>query len=421
MTNSGLSSNFSSRFNAFVAKAGAVAAILLCPLLFQPLFATGALRANEHNGLYIAAAGLFLISGLLYYYRHKGTRFALVFFTLLIFLYAEVLVRFSLKVLSSPAKIKSLNEKCNWTYSGTKVYQGHPFFQFTGIPSAKLKGNEALSQKRPFNNFGFPGADFHYEKTPGVTRIACLGESTTADGYPYFLESWLNRQDPAHKFEVMNFGQGYWTTNHSVVNFMLNVVDFHPDVIVIHHGWNEEKIRNVPPAEFRGDYSHAFKVFSNTVVYDRYLIRTSVIYRMLKFSYDQAPAWTTLQGSVQYPRHETDAKFSNLDELKPYRRNLENIIEVALYRKIRVVLTTLPHSSDSKIPMYYGHTSIDQCNAINREIAAEYGNKITFVDLDSMITGKHNEIFKDLGHVTDAGREMKAEAIGTAIVGIPDK
>jgi hypothetical protein len=47
----------------------------------------------------------------------------------------------------------------------------------------------------------------------------------------------------------MNFGHPYWTTNHSVVNFMLNVLDFHPDFVVIHHGWNEERARNFPPGE----------------------------------------------------------------------------------------------------------------------------------------------------------------------------
>ena len=50
-------------------------------------------------------------------------------------------------------------------------------------------------------------------------------------------------------------------------------------------------------------------------------------------------------------------------------------------------------------------------------MAEEFKNKILFVDLDSLITGKHNEIFKDLGHVTDEGRTMKSEWIGKAILG----
>jgi hypothetical protein len=196
---------------------------------------------------------------------------------------------------------------------------------------------------------------------------------------------------------------------------MLNVLDFNPDFIVIHHGWNEEKIRNAMPGEFRGDYTHTFKEFGAPDVPDRLPIRVSVIYRMLKFHFDKTPSWASLGGSIQVKRKESDANYNNLDELKPYRRNLENIIRVALQHNIKVVMTTLPHSSDPKIPMYYGFKSIDQCNAINRELAQQFRDTISFVDLDSLITGHHNEIFKDLGHITDAGRSLKAEAIGKVI------
>ena len=396
-----------------------VTGLLLLPFVFEKIFAMGALRTGERDSLLTFSLLLIALSALFFFRRQKiNATLALVFFSIVLLISVELIARLSVKVFGSSATIKTMREECNWTYLDSSAYAGHPFLQFTGKPAVALKGNKALGNLRPYNNFGFIGPDFQYAKPAGVIRVACLGESTTADGYPAFLENYLNsKRSDSNRFEVMNFGHAYWTTNHSLVNFMLNVLDFHPDYIVIHHGWNEEKVRNVPPAEFRGDYSHAFKVFERPHITDKYPIRLSIIFRMMKFSYDKSPSWSSLGGSVQYPRKESGAAFANLDELKPYRRNLENIIDVALLRNIRVVLTTLPHSTDPHIPLYYAHTSIDQCNAITRGIAKGFKERISFVDLDSLLTGRHNEIFKDLGHVTDVGRTMKSEAIGTVILG----
>jgi hypothetical protein len=112
---------------------------------------------------------------------------------------------------------------------------------------------------------------------------------------------------------------------------------------------------------------------------------------------------------------DTNTSYSNPDELKPFRRNLENIIQVALLNNIKVVLTTLPHSTDSSKPLFFAHASIDQCNDVTRSVAAGFGDRIYFVDLDSMLTG-NTKIFKDLGHVTDEGRALKSEAIGKAML-----
>src|SRR4030095_14123746 len=101
---------------------------------------------------------------------------------------------------------------------------------------------EVTENLSTFNNFGFVGRDFAYAKPPGVIRIAALGASTTADGYPAMLEEYLNALQ-SNRFEVMNFGQGYWTSAHVLVNFVLNVIDFAPDYIVIHQAANDELAR----------------------------------------------------------------------------------------------------------------------------------------------------------------------------------
>lgn len=419
MNNQTEKKDFSVRFNSFLGKTGICFSILLFPFICGKLFTVGEFVYNESRYLLIASILLLCFSILFLFMKERiRATFSFLFFILLILMFIELVARTSIKLIANSEAKNKLSEQCNWSYPAHTAYVGHPFLQFTGKPSAALKGNEALGDLPPFNNFGFVGHDFNYEKPGDVIRIACIGESTTADGYPAVLETYLNsnRSNKAKHFEVMNFGQAYWTTNHSLVNFLLNVLDFHPDYVVIHHGWNEAKIRNASPEEFRGDYTHAFKSFSPPTVYDRYLIRVSTIYRWLKFRIDKTPSWTSLGTSIQVEHKETSSDFSSLSELKPFERNLENMIDVALLRRIKVILTTLPHSTDTSISMYSSSKSIDQCNAINRKLGEEFKDKIFFVDLDSMITGKHNEIFKDLGHVSDEGRKMKSEAIGKVIL-----
>ena len=213
---------------------------------------------------------------------------------------------------------------------------------------------------------------------------------------------------------MLNFGTSFWTTAHSLVNFVLNIVDFQPDYVVIHHAWNDVKVR-VETSLFRGDYAHALKLLeppSSTV--DRYLLRVSVIYRYIRFRFGD-PAWTFIgEATIKTSRKHTD--LTNLDELKPYRRNLETMIDLATLRRIKIVLTTMPHSIDTQKKYYSSAQHIDQCNEIIRDIARKYGKKILFVDLDQLMTGKMEEIFRDVAHVTNTGWAFKAHQIHYAIL-----
>lgn len=65
--------------------------------------------------------------------------------------------------------------------------------------------------------------------------------------------------------------------------------------------------------------------------------------------------------------------------------------------------------------MYYGVESIEQCNDITRKIAEKYKDRISFIDFDNMMTGKMNHLFKDLGHVVDEGRQVKAGEVQKVI------
>lgn len=98
-------------------------------------------------------------------------------------------------------------------------------------------------------------------KAPGTIRVLALGGSTTRnhrlappDRYPRQLEGLLRAARPGAKIEVVNAGQNWWTTKHSLVNYVTYARDWRPDVVVVMHAINDlEKSRSNPDFTI-GDY-----------------------------------------------------------------------------------------------------------------------------------------------------------------------
>jgi hypothetical protein len=407
-------------FRKFVNGYALIISLLIAPPIFERFFAMLYLFQGERVVLWIASLLLMSISIYGFFGRLRRPWVYFVLFNLLFLISVELGVRSAVK-LFFPNKEVSLATRAAWTYDELRKMTGHPFLQFKGIPSRTgeiyrvLKpGGRAYEETgnlSTFNNFGFVGRDFAYAKPPGVIRIAALGASTTADGYPAMLEEYLNARVAARsdRFEVMNFGVGYWTSAHVLVNFVLNVMDFAPDYIIIHQAANDQHAR-APEAEFRGDYSHYLKVFQPPRIWDRYILRVSVPYRALKFYLNPNPEWMFVEAASQIRRKEPQRAL-NARELGVFRRNIETIIDVASARQIKVVLTTMPHATDER---YSPLSGIDQFNEVLRSIAANH-DRLLFVDLDKLMTGKDNHLFRDAVHVNDNGNRMKAEYLGQRI------
>ena len=407
-------------FRKFVNGYALIISLLIAPPIFERFFAMLYLFQGERVVLWIASLLLMSISLYGFFGRLRRTWVYFVLFNLVFLISVELSARAAVK-LFFPNKEVSLARRAAWTYDELRKMTGHPFLQFKGIPSRTgeiyrvLKpGGRAYEETgnlSTFNNFGFVGRDFAYAKPPGVIRIAALGASTTADGYPAMLEEYLNARVAAqsNRFEVMNFGVGYWTSAHVLVNFVLNVMDFAPDYIIIHQAANDQHAR-APEAEFRGDYSHYLKVFQPPRIWDRYILRVSVPYRALKFYLNANPEWMFVEAASQIHRKEPQRAL-NARELGVFRRNIETIIDVASARQIKVVLTTMPHATDER---YSPLSGIDQFNEVLRSIAANH-DRLLFVDLDKLMTGKDNHLFRDAVHVNDNGNRMKAEYLGQRI------
>jgi GDSL-like Lipase/Acylhydrolase family len=407
-------------FRKFVSSYGLIISLLIAPPIFEKFFAMLYLFPGERVMLWIASLLLMSISLYGFFGRLRRTWVYFVLFNLLVLISVELGARSAVK-LFFPNEEVGLARRANYTYDELRRFKGHPFLQFNGIPSTtgeiyrvlkpRGRGNQVTGNLSTFNNFGFIGRDFAYAKPPGVIRIAALGASTTADGYPAMLEEYLNARVAAqsNRFEVMNFAHAFYTSAHLLVNFVLNVIDFAPDYIIIHQAANDQHAR-ASEAEFRGDYSHYLKVFQPPRIVDRYILRVSVPYRALKFYLNPNPEWMFVEAATQIRRKEPQRPL-NARELGVFRRNIETIIDVASTRQIKVVLTTMPYSTDAR----YSHLEyMDQFNEVLKSIAANH-DRLLFVDLDKLMTGKVNHLFLDWVHVNATGNRMKAEYIGKCI------
>jgi GDSL-like lipase/acylhydrolase family protein len=381
---------------------GTAMGVALMPPVFSAAFAMGSLLDSERAALWVFSILVAGVSSILVVRKSRpaGSAAALLFGVLLV-IGVELAARLVVHVALPREGREYLAWLANRTYPEYMIIKGHPFLHYTASQNA--------------NNLGFLSSrDYVREKASGTIRIACLGGSTTAGKWPVPLEALLNEQggSEGRRFEVLDFGQNGYSSAHTVVNFFLNVVEYDPDYVVLHEGWNDVVMRG--KGEIKSDYSDVFRPFEYPQIPDRWFLRTSILYRYAEHLLYDLPAWANIRNALDIVGDEP-VTFDNLDELRPYRRNIEKILDFARARGIKVVLTTFPHSTSSSVPNFIEAKHLDQCNVIVKQIHQERADTL-FVDLDTEMTGKFDEHFRDLGHLDPVGDGVKARAIGEVIL-----
>jgi len=76
-------------------------------------------------------------------------------------------------------------------------------------------------------------------KQKGSFRIMCLGESTTQNQYPPYLEEILNKRDIGIKFSVIDKGIGGTNTLAILLHLEANLDKYQPDIVVTMMGIND--------------------------------------------------------------------------------------------------------------------------------------------------------------------------------------
>lgn len=350
---------------------------------------------------------LFLAILSLVFLKKYAEKLALIYFPFIFLMSLEIISRPLIKSALTDKQLVELGKLRAWTFPEYQYYTAHPFTQY--------RGNQKYPEPDYLNAQGFVGNDFVMQKTSGTYRILAIGGSTTERGYPAKLEAYLNQK--SKNYEVYNMGVSGWTTAHSLNNFMLNGLAYKPDLIIIHHAWNDVLVRNVSPVDFQQDYSHVYKSFEKPTVFDRYLIRSSLLYRYLKWRWAGSPSWTALDLAIlsNEVKYQANKNFDDLSELIPFERNIRSMIQVAQSNNIQVVLTSQPCASDSTKALFESAKHIDQCNRILRKLSTQFA-EVIFLDLANETEFKENDLFLDLGHMTEEGKQLKAKKIGSAIL-----
>ncbi|MBN1871331.1 MAG: SGNH/GDSL hydrolase family protein [Candidatus Omnitrophica bacterium] len=129
-------------------------------------------------------------------------------------------------------------------------------------PDYKLKSIKSEISSQKLNDMYFP-----LKKSPGVYRIACIGDSVSfgykvkrEESFPKVLEKMLN-EDNKGKYEVINFSvPGYNTAQESEI-LKEKVLGFDPDAVILVYCGNDTHLCNlikpeVTPLNFLYVHSH---------------------------------------------------------------------------------------------------------------------------------------------------------------------
>jgi lysophospholipase L1-like esterase len=114
------------------------------------------------------------------------------------------------------------------------------------LPAA-FRGNPVW--RIALNGDGFRSGPIAKDKRAGSIRIACIGDSWTFGmnvnqdaTYPSRLEALLKQQQPDADLDVMNFGVLGYSSFQGLQLFKQQVVDLHPDVVLIGFGMNDSEV-----------------------------------------------------------------------------------------------------------------------------------------------------------------------------------
>jgi len=338
-------------------------------------------------------------------------------------------------------------ESSSYTYT---IDNFHPFLQ------SQLARQENLN----VNSLGFRGEEIKEQKDKNTFRIIVLGGSTVLNREVPFeqnavrvLEKKLRIKYPRKHIEVINAGKDYYTSEHSLIQYLFKLQDMSPDMIIQWHGINDMyasclKEGVLTYGAYKADYSHFFGAVSNIVfsyfrpqpVFQIKLVTVDFLIRFIKDNFFSDIIVSFKNRHIEllakdYLENKNTVTVHEFLSLSSYRRNISMLIELTKERKIPLILGNQPflfkmNASVEEVGRiispqlycmrqnkYYNLESllygIRGFNAVTKTVSEENG--VTFIDLESKIP-KNLEYFVDSIHYTKKGNEVIAETFYKYIV-----
>jgi lysophospholipase L1-like esterase len=227
---------------------------------------------------------------------------------------------------------------------------------------------------RDHNEQGYRGRAVPMQRTPGVSRVLCLGGSTTygymakrpGSSYPAQLEEILKQNLPTgvDDVEVINAGVVDATTAELLTHYHFKFHYFHPDVVVINTGRNDPEVGEY----YQPDYSHVrhpmqvpqpLSQFGRTVIQSRF---AALI--VLKMLYGRNPgnAWIERDDEIPPPTvwhpnaKDADTHQTLADAEIAFTHNLSTLINEIEHDGARVLLVPVrlnPHKARKEEQFQY--------------------------------------------------------------------
>ena len=167
-------------------------------------------------------------------------------------------------------------------------------------------------------------------------RIFCLGGSTTEftdknrRGWPDRLEERLRRDSADRSIEVHNLGRQWYTTEHTLINYAVNLRQHRPNAVIVMHAINDLLVN----ADFCyysfGKFAYDYRHFHGAV------------YRLIK----RPTLWETIVsvfGKMWYFKGREIIRTAEFPGLLPFAQNLRTLIALARADSVQVILLTQPY------------------------------------------------------------------------------
>jgi hypothetical protein len=286
------------------------------------------------------------------------------------------------------------------------------------VYTRKLQRNPA--EFHPFLQLPPPQISLHSQKRS--PRVIFLGGSTTA-WRNSSSQSWpeMSATFSDVDFEVVNAAREWYTSLHSLHQYLTRFRDSSADIIVVTHAINDLLINadfgQFSSGPFRGDYGHFLGP-----------VRDLVTPRTLTHSI------IDIKDRFWFHRPRTLVDTNEFPGLKSFRQNFISLAQVAALDGSKILFLSQPHLYFQELPEYERSklymlkveaagrgkawsfdTALRGMQAYNQTteaVAIEIGGE--FFDLEPHLP-KSLEFFKDDVHYTDAAYPIIAEQVGRKI------
>lgn len=304
--------------------------------------------------------------------------------------------------------------------------QKHLFDPYLQAPAPRFKENQA--------------------KGENVFRILCLGGSTTLCAklpkdkrYPQVLRKILAERYPSVKFEVFNAGMDWYTTKHSLINYVTYCNRYEADLVIVMHAVNDLQRSFSPPKWAHGKYNDSWTHFYGPS------IKGAKPPTFLEHAYD----WITFALSMRLPglnprkslgmEKAFDYPSDRYLSIGMFRKHLKAIVKYVESDNASVVLVSQPSLYKEAMTKeelealwigrklcyarqgflrteYPSHRSLRRAmeafNSVTEEAASSGG--VIFVDAAKHVPKNLDNLMDDC-HYTGKGARLLAEVIADAV------